>query len=145
MTLTAVLAILCLAAGGAAMAVCDRRKARLLKEALAQTEENARRQALRFPYNEVLLGLLLTLAVLFCATKCLASGRGMLLEFGIGYLAALLTSYGSYQRLRKAIDELGLPHPPASVLRSLAGFCCGMALFLVGTLALTRRLFLYHT
>ena len=139
--MTTVLAILFLVAGAAAMVVDDRRKARLLREALAQTE-GEHLAVLRFPYNEVLLGLLLTLSVVYCATKCLFSGSGLLLEFGLGHVAALLTSYGSYQRLKKALNALGLPRLEASVLRCLVGFCCGMALFLVGALLLTRRLFL---
>ncbi len=137
--MTLAIAILCLAAGGAAMAACDRRKARLLQKAVATTEK-APPEALRFPCNEVLLGLLLVLAILYFTTQCLFSGPRLLLEFGIGYLAALLTSYGSYQRLKKAIGEQGLPKPEPPLLRCLAGFCGGMALFLVGALTLARLL-----
>ena len=140
--MTLAFAILCLAAGSVAMVACDRRKARLLREVLAQ-ESGARQENLRFPYNEVLLGLLLVMAIVYCATKCLFSGSRLLLEFGLGYLAALLTSFGSYQRLKKALNELGLPRLEPPVLRCLAGFCCGMALFLVGALTLTRLLFLH--
>ena len=132
--------------GAATMWLCDWNKRRLLRGKLPQVEESAvqgkqpRQAALRFPYNEVLLGLLLVMAIVLCAVKCLTPSPGRLPEFACGYAAAILTSFGAYQRIRKAMDELGLPKLEREVRRQIIGFCIAMALFLVGTLTLARIL-----
>ena len=121
------------------MTACDRRKSQLLRSALVHTDPDRQLKALHFPYNEVLLGLLLVLSIVYCAVKCLPATHNGALFFAIGYLSAVLTSYGTYQRIRKTLNELGLPRLETPVVQLIVGFCCGMALFLVGMLMLTRH------
>jgi len=139
------LSILSMLVGAIAMWLCDRSKRRLLRGKLPQedpagagTEAQQRLATLRFPYNEVLLGLLLVMAIVLCAVKCMTPSPGRIPEFAFGYAAAILTSFGSFQRIRKAMDELGMPKLEREVRRVIIGFCIAMALFLIGVLTLTR-------
>ncbi len=112
-----------------AMVTCDILRRRILAKAPADTLEVSR-PSLKNPWNEVLLGILLTMAIFFFAVVSLAGQASIMVSAGIACASTFFSSFSGFTRSKKALFELGLAKGEKCVCGLLIGFYVGMAILL---------------
>ena len=130
------------------MGCCDLMKNRLVKQAMRGRSMKVPRSVGNL-WEEVGLGMVLTIGVLFFSMICFAQEVASRIALPVAYCATLLCGVGCFLRAREGMNALGLtrdeeanPEPVAvfpeerTFLFILAVFSVAVAVFLAGLLTL---------
>lgn len=104
-----------------------------LKKALREEPEGLKK-LLRQPLHEVMLGVLISLAVLFFSRICLVGTAAEGVAVGVAYAAAVMCGVGAYIRGDKALGAYGVSMYEKALRIQLAIFSLGMVMLLCGLL-----------